>query len=129
MKNSRGFTLIEVMIVVAIIGILTAIAYPSYMDSIRKSNRADAKAALNDAAARMQRCFTLYSKYDHADCKIATKSGEDYYTLSKASGVTTYTLTATASKQPQLGDTGCTAMTLNNLGVRTPADTASLKCW
>lgn len=128
MKKSRGFTLIEVMIVVAIIGILTAIAYPSYLESVRKSNRADAKAALNDVSARMQRCFTLNSTY--VGCTVATESGEKYYSINSGTPTqSAFTITATAAKAPQTGDVGCTTMTLNNFGVRTPAETASLKCW
>lgn len=51
----KGFTLIEVMIVAAIIGILAAIAYPSYQESVRKSKRADMQSQLLDTAAKMQK--------------------------------------------------------------------------
>ena len=56
--NSKGFTLIELMIVVAIIGILTAIAFPSYQEHVRKARRADAQAALQGFALSMERYFT-----------------------------------------------------------------------
>lgn len=62
--NERGFTLIELMIAVAVIGILAAIAYPSYQDSIRKSRRADAKATLLQAAQWMERFYTENNRYD-----------------------------------------------------------------
>ena len=58
LKLQQGFTLIELMIVVAIIGILAAIAYPSYQDSVTKSRRADAKGALLSFANAMERHFT-----------------------------------------------------------------------
>ena len=55
MHVEKGFTLIELMIVVAVIAILAAIAYPTYQDSVRKSRRADAKAALLELAQWMER--------------------------------------------------------------------------
>lgn len=63
-KHLPGFTLIELMIVVAIVGILAAIAYPSYQDSVRKSRRADAKAVLQQAAQWMERFYTENNRYD-----------------------------------------------------------------
>ena len=62
-QDAPGFTLIELMITVAVVGILAAIAYPSYQDSIRKSRRADAKSALLDAAHRQERFFTENNQY------------------------------------------------------------------
>jgi type IV pilus assembly protein PilE len=66
MRRARGFTLIELMIAVAIVGILAAIAYPSYLDSVRKSRRADAQGALLGFANGMERHFTETSNYCNA---------------------------------------------------------------
>jgi len=62
-RHSRGFTLIELMIAVTVVAILTAIALPSYQNSIRKSRRPDAKTALLDLASRQERYFTLNNVY------------------------------------------------------------------
>lgn len=61
--HSFGFTLLELMIVVAIVAVLAGIAYPSYQDSIRKARRADAKAALLEAAGRQERFYTENNQY------------------------------------------------------------------
>ena len=72
-QTQSGFTLIELMVVVAIVGILAAIAVPSYQDSVRKSHRADAKAALMGLANAMERHFTETNTY----CDVGGTGGAD----------------------------------------------------
>ncbi|WP_111643329.1 type IV pilin protein [Marinimicrobium alkaliphilum] len=134
-----GFTLIEVMIVVVIVGIIAGIAYPSYMNSVMRSNRADAKAELNDVAQRLQRCFTAHSAYNSASCGVADSiSGGD--TLTSREGLysiaattltaTTYTLTATpVAGTMQANDSACTTLTLDHRGTRGATGTAPDDCW
>lgn len=141
MKISRqqtGFTLIEMMIVVAIIGIIAGIAYPSYMESVRKSNRADAKVSLNDVAQRLQRCYTVYNVYNSEDCSIAESlknnasitSGERMYSISAVLGTNSFTLTAApVSGTSQAGDSKCGSLTLSNAGVQAATGTPGTNCW
>jgi len=63
-RKHNGFSLIEILIALVIIGIISAIAIPAYQDSVNRANRADAIADLNDAAQRLQRCFTTFGRYD-----------------------------------------------------------------
>jgi len=135
MKLIKGFTFIEVMITVAIVGIIASIAYPSYMESVRKSNRAEAKTELFDLAQRLQRCYTSLARFNDKDnCPVyKTLEGGTYVT--RASGyykitvthtggseTTTYELTAKAIKAPQTEDTrdGCHELTLDHTGVQKP---------
>lgn len=66
MRSSKGFTLIELMIVVAIVGILAAIAYPSYLQYVESTRRSDAQGALSGLASAMERHYTTNSSYKNA---------------------------------------------------------------
>ena len=121
---TSGFTLIEVMIVVAIIGILSAIAYPQYGKFVTKSRRADGHLAMLQAVQSLERCKS--TNYSYASCTIDGTSDEGNYTLGLASTATTYTITATGVG-PQANDTDCRVMTINQQNIRTPD--ASNNCW
>lgn len=131
---SSGFTLVEVLVVVAIVAILAGIGYPSYMESVRKSNRTDAKTEMMDLAQRLQRCYTAHAQFNDADnCAVFVDINDDGYETREgfyridfsAVTATTYTLTATAIAAPQTSDTDCdTEMTLAHTGAKTPED-----CW
>lgn len=122
-----GFTLIELMIVVAIIGILAAIAYPAYQDQMRKSRRSDAHAALTQAAALQERIYMDTNQYSSDIDDIGgNTSPEGYYTISVTNpGCTTnyscFTLTAT----PNIADPDCPTVTLDEKGIKGP----STDCW
>lgn len=78
-RSSAGFTLIEVMIAVAIVGILAAVAYPSYIDSVRKGKRAEARAALMNLLQQQERYFTQNNSYEtFAVGAAGTKPFKDY---------------------------------------------------
>jgi len=139
-KRSDGFTLIELMIVVAIVGILAAIAYPSYQESTAKSRRADAKSALLGLSTAMERFytennFTYIGAASAGDGSAPDKTlypseapldgNTKYYDLQITDEeASTYTLTA-IPKGAMSGDR-CGNLTLSSAGVR-GADAAN--CW
>ncbi|STX51876.1 Type-IV pilin [Legionella busanensis] len=142
---NRGFTLIELMIVVVIVAILAVIAYPSYQDYITRGRRADGQAALLDLASRMERYYTQQNTYQTAtigtgnatDVRGTNLSPDQWYTLSiTAQTPSTYTLQATPRNQQATNDTRCQTLTLNSLGVKgigtgpggAPTGPVS-KCW
>lgn len=117
--RARGFSLIELMIVVAVIAILAAIAYPNYSEHVLKGRRAEGKATLAEAANRLERCFTRFNAYTNAACDDAASlvSEGGWYQISAVRGVTTYTLTAAPQGVQAIKDK-CGSFTLTNTGVR-----------
>ena len=128
MKYSKGFNMVELLIVVMIIGILGAIAMSFYGDNVIAANRAEGRGALTQAAATLEKCKSLYGAYNHANCSYADfTSDAGYYGVSVVRDGVTFTLTATPAG-PQLNDTDCTSMTLTNTGVKGGAP-ATNECW
>lgn len=135
MKHAhQGFTLIEMMIVVAVIGILSAIAYPSYTESVRRGHRAEARAGLLQAAQWLERAATATGTYPLAAAFPANlkKVANDRYDISITSADgSTYTLTATP-KGAQTGDK-CGNYTLDQAGLRGAKGVTSgaivTECW
>ena len=136
--SERGFTLLEVMIVVAILAILTAIAVPSYQESIRRGHRSEARAALLQAAQFMERVRTERNSYAPGTVIPALPGslaqlpvgGVARYTLSvTAATATTYTVVATPAGVMS-GDV-CGGLSVDQTGLRTfsgGSGTMSL-CW
>jgi len=132
----QGFTLIEMMIVVVVISILAALAYPSYTDYVQRGYRSEGQALLNDTAAAQERYYAQNFVYVTATADIATKlkgntsSPTGKYNLTLGAGAATdggYLLTATQ----QFSDTDCGNLTLNALGVRgrTGSGKTVAECW
>lgn len=119
-----GFTLIEVMVVVAIVGILAAIAVPNYQDYVRTSRRADAINALGTASVLQERYRLNNSGYGTlAQAGIAGTSPDGYYTITVPSNsASAYSLVATpTSKGGQNLDTTCASISVDQAGVFSPA--------
>jgi len=129
MKKYNGFTLIELMVVVAIIGIISAIAYPSYDSYMKKSRRADAKVGLSKIADRLERFYLDSYTYttSFTDIKTSTISDEGYYSfvITSTDPLANYEITATAiDGQMQKNDTttpagNCTVLVLSSTDLRT----------
>ena len=140
---SKGFTLIELMIVVAIIGILAAVAYPAYLKYIQRSRRADAKMALLDLAARQERFSSVNNVYASTPSQLGyvaagnvfpvdvLSGGQAYYRLSVTVGApaTSYNATATPTGGQALDS--CGTYTISDLGVQgnTGNTTVTADCW
>jgi len=130
--RARGFTLIELMIVVAIVAILAVIAYPAYGDYIMRARRTDATRALTEAASAMERYFSQNQRYTSADLAAiyADTSPDGYYALTlNVAGPNAYTITATRQGS-QTHDTGCGNFTINQASQRTVSGSLTPKeCW
>jgi len=133
-NNKQGFTLIELMIAVAIVGILTAIAYPSYTNYVNRGKRSEGRAALLDTAAKLERFYSDRSRYATANntfpalTGFSTTTETGKYTLSIATSGTfqTYVLTAT----PTFDDPDCGNFTYTQAGTKGISGTSSVaECW
>ena len=129
LKYNRGFTLIELMIVVAIVAILAAIAYPSYTRYVEKARRADGTSAILAAAQRLERCYTQTNTY--VDCGTFPVNSPDGFYQVDANPVTATAFTLTAVPQGvQSGDTRCGTYTLTSDGTRTVSGSLGTdRCW
>jgi type IV pilus assembly protein PilE len=131
--RKRGFTLIELMIVVAVVGILAAVAYPSYSSYVVKTKRGAAKACLGQYAAFMERYYTTTLTYVGAapalDCAIEGSMAQNYTFPMSNLGATTYTVTAQRTTAFATRDTQCGDLTLDQAGARTVSSGTVAKCW
>jgi type IV pilus assembly protein PilE len=147
--RSFGFSLMELLITVALIALLATIAVTSYSSQVQKSRRTEAKSALLDLAGREERLFSTTNVYSNVEAFLgyaaagvttvmtAMPFGNGYYTLTAAvpdaanqPGVaSSYLLTATPVGT-QASDTACGSFTLNQLGVQGVTGTSTVAtCW
>jgi type IV pilus assembly protein PilE len=114
-RGIKGFTLIELMIVVVIIGIIAAIAFPSYLRYVERTQFNDGRSGLVIAAQALERCYITGMSY--AGCAFPGQSPERFYTIAlSAPAGQTFTLQATGrAGRVAAGD--CSSITLNHAGV------------
>ena len=131
-KQRAGFSLLELMITVAIIGILASIAYPSYTEYVIRAKRSDGKAALLKAQLAEEKWRANHTTYGGlTEIGVSSSSEDGYYAIS-ISGTptaTTYTIIAT----PNFTDTKCGTLGITqNMGVETKTKTGTdtiTNCW
>jgi len=138
--RTRGFTLVELMIVIAIIGILAAIGYPTYQDQVRSTRRADCEGVLMEAANAIERFYTANGTYTGATAgtnfpnRCPIDGGTAFYNIGVAipGAGTSYLLTATRAAGPQASDK-CGNLTLSNTGKKDVASASTgydaNNCW
>lgn len=137
-QGQRGFTLVELMITVAIVGILAAIAYPSYRNQVVRSTRTEAKVPLEQRALALEKCFTRYMAYNSGNCAAAQAganmmTSDGHYQLGIANlTATTFRVTATPLGPQAQADLECAIFSIDQDGRRAVTGTSTLnpaRCW
>ena len=131
-KLNSGVTLMELLIVMVIVGLLVAIAVPSYRNYVVRGNRSDAKAALLLVSGALERCYTRFNSYVDVGCTVtipATSSEQHYQITAPTRTALEYSLTATP-QGAQANDTGCANFTLTSANVKGVSGTKTWQeCW
>lgn len=131
--RSKGFTLIEVMIVVAIVGILAAVVLPSYQQYVIRANRAAAQSFMLELSSKQERYVLDKRSYTATVSDLMTPPGEvsNNYNVTLGSVTATgYLITATPIGNQLDQDTLCGVLTLDQAGIKTVAGTGTLaECW
>jgi len=129
-RYAAGFTLMELMIVVAIIGILGAVVYPLYIESVKRGYRAQIVVLLSEQSQSLERFYTKKGLYSGAE---NVSPGNQHYLITSELADHTYLLTATRREGSPMATDACGNYTLNHMGLAANADSApdltSQQCW
>jgi len=132
LKKQKGMTLVELLITVAIVGVLGAVAYPAYTDYVVKSNRSEAKRELVRIANKMEQYYVDHRTYTD-DMTLLGLSADPFITQTGHYSIDTsaqaqgsFVLTATAQSTHATADPDCTTLSINHIGQKTAE---SADCW
>ena len=140
-KHNRGFTLVELMVTVALVAIIASIALPGYTNFTRRANRTDATRTMQLASQALERCYSR--RFTYLACNVngtvmnngsTMQTPNLYYTITfTIPDAQDYTLTAAPAAAPQIGDTQCAQFTLASTGAQTAQDNhannTTKTCW
>lgn len=129
-RSNRGFTLIEIMIVIAIIGIVMTIGYPSLTEYVKKGRRAEVAGLLSEQAQILERYYSKNGVYTNA---TGLSAGNDFYTITPTLADQTFLLTAARKSGSAMATDKCGDFTITNTGVRSMVSATSglttKDCW
>ena len=126
MKNKQGFTLVELLITVVIVGILAAVVFPSYTDYVARSARAEAVSMLSGAAAKQEQYYMDHRSYADSFSKlgVANSVSSQLYKFDMVSISGNFIIRATALGKQAYRDKDCTPLSIDSAGNRKPEG-----CW
>ena len=140
-KRTKGFTLIELMVTVAVVAILASIALPAYSTFTKQANRTDATKTMQLAAQSLERCYS--QRFTYLNCNVSgtvVNNGSTVTTPNAFYRITfaipdaqDYTLTAVPVQAPQTGDSQCVQLTISSTGAQAARDShganTTRACW
>lgn len=133
--TEHGFTLIELVIAIAILAIIVGIAIPSYTAQVTKTNRTEGKSELMQTAQALERCYTRFSAYDHANCNVSfpIDSENGHYQITAPTlSATAFTLAAAPQGTQDARDKWCGTFTLTHTlqkDMTGDAEWDAARCW